>query len=913
MTEFQLAKLHEKIAVKDDIKMAVIYSVRNWLAHRMQQPGDTLYLERAYTGAMAAHRRNEPNVRLFSMAIFMAIESGHRDTAGDMLDKAMEYRSFLKANEPFYYGVFCFLRAYLSLKEQRARAAKKHRKAFMSYIAGMGSSPYYDVMQGQLHLAAEEYTQAYDVLARAYDQGNRSVYLHESLYHCYQFMGMQAEGPELLPVLVHTAARGANISRVAAAHEDALYDAVIQDPAAGERLYALSGYAPLLKAVCTGRMENGDMGPAANKLYREAVEKQIDLRGLTTFLIQSSYVNRAENVNRYALERFLQNNQMEPQLAVYVYHQVLTNPALHDLIQGQEDMIMQTAARCLEGEAGGITAREANTLYQFYWSRCKAKGVTGKLAEQAESALMPALTRFEITASPGTRYVYISQPEKRGLEEYELTDGSTLVIDATNENFSYKCLGPGRRSVVDTPLSIRRMVPLADPELYRHFFDKGDRRFHVVAYLASICLQNEKSDIKAMPIFEAMLEESTITKPYRTKILAALGHLYHNAGSHIKALECYAEIDINTLDPANIRQIMEAYLQSKEYDRVAELIAQTYKSIPAPALYEGLCQLLAPYEDGPSTQKKKDNMKALAQAAYNLLLAGYNSETLLNLTITHHKAGQSEWKALSGALQTPDPRIDAQILSGDLWMSRCDIHTQKAFQRLYTAKKAPKECAQFIEFCKYAILTQNLVPEYETINILEKIYLSGNTDHNDTVSDNNFLLLALCHIYLRHNITTLRSDKIIQQSIPAQKAADILLPVFKESKLHPHPYVEKYQPFLYHGQPGKDIRLNYRVNDGDFRQLPMQYLRYGLFTAKLPIFYNETITYYYSDEMPTGSIATRQSTHKNTTPYIHNNHPDAYFAINNAIIYEQMFRHEQVEKIADKLVADTVEVHGQLM
>jgi len=93
----------------------------------------------------------------------------------------------------------------------------------------------------------------------------------------------------------------------------------------------------------------------------------------------------------------------------------------------------------------------------------------------------------------------------------------------------------------------------------------------------------------------------------------------------------------------------------------------------------------------------------------------------------------------------------------------------------------------------------------------------------------------------------------------------------------------------------------------------MEYLRYGLYSTKLPLFYNETITYYYSEEMPTGSIATQESYHKNTAPYLNDNHPDSYFAINNAIIYEQMFKHQLVEDIVDGLVGDLAEVSGTLL
>jgi len=921
MTKQKLSQLDERMAVRDDIKTAIIYSMRNWQAYYMQPVSthshdDYQYLEKAYLGAMAAHRQNQPSARLFSLAIFMAIESRHLDTATDMLDAAMTYRSFLKANEPFYLNVFNFLKAYLAIIENRGRAAKKYHKAFLSHIKAAEDSPYYDVMVGQLHLAASEYAMAYINFANAYKRGCRSMYLLEGLFRSLSAADPHETGEELLPTLIYAAMHGSDISRATAVHEDAVFAAIMQDPAAGERLYALSRYTPLLKPVCANRMHNKDFSLSAHKLYSQAIKQQIDLGGLSAFLIQSSYINHIDKISSYPLARFLASANMEPQLAAYVYHIMLTDSANANLIHGREDMALQAAVYCLES---GISGREANSLFQYYWTHCKSTGTTGELVEKAEAELHAGLTQFELTTSKDTRYVYIALQEKRGTYEYVIAENDhpenhRLIIEATNENFSSICLGAGRRSVITKPLIIKRVVPLANPALYQYFFDKGDRSFYVTGYLASHYLQADSPEtgVKAVPVFEAILAEKSLHKSYRMKILSALGLLYHVSGSHTKALECYTQIDMTTLPQTYLQQTLQVCLQTKEHALAAELIAQNHKSLPTHDLYEGLHQLLQDAHAAPGSIK--DTQKHLAEAAFSLLLSGYYSETLLTVTLTHYHASLSELRALSQVLKTPDSRLDTKILSGDLWAHQYDIFTQKSFRRLITANKAQKECTQFIDYCTYAMLTKNLAPEYEVINILEKYYMANVKDTDGISSPNNLLLLALCHTYLHHNITTFRSDKLLWKAVSTQEATDILLPIFKDNKPIHHPYLEKYQPFLHQSQPGKDIHLYYRLDDTkDFLSIPMQYLAYGLYTAKLPLFYNETVTYYYSDEMPTGSITTHQASHKNITPFLHDYPQDIFYAINNAIIHEQMFRHQEMEAILDELVKSPVKIRGQLL
>ncbi|MCL2527486.1 MAG: DUF5717 family protein [Defluviitaleaceae bacterium] len=942
--EKNLAQLHEVFTAKEDIKTAIIYSLRNWLAYRMQEPGETFYLERAYQGAMVAHRRNVPHVRLFTLAIFMAIEAGHFETASTMLDSAFEYSGFLKSSEPFYYGAFCFLRAYLAIHRQKTRAAKKYRKAYIAHLKNVSYSPYYDVMLGQLHLAANEYTQACDVFSRAYLHGCQSVYLYEGLLRCYKSIEIsidasnQQQGETLLAVLIHAASQGGDVSRAISTNENALYNAIRRNPTGGERLYALSNNTDLLKAICANHIQASNHSLEANKLYVKAAESGVRLSQLGTAVVLSSYFNKIEKVDTHALGQFLENTDLDLQTLVYVYHLLLTDPAHAHLLHSRENVIINTAAKALER---GITGRYANSLYQFYWENQEKPAEK----EKAETLLEKGLTRYELTASQKTRYIYITQPEKRGTVEYEVID-NYVTIDAA-EGFSYVCLGAGKRALVDDEIIIRRVVPLADVALYRHFFDKGNRHFSLLAYLANYYLDGN-GDAAAIHVLQALLEDKALQKSYRIQLLVALGHLHSSKNNGRKALDYYSQIDIASLNPEDTQQILDAYLQAKEYSVASNLVACHYKTIPAPALYKALCKLIianevqnrdnqrrifameqgsadTAYQEGTQGgadavpwQKDKLNVtvlefvsytqgqkSGLAQAAYSLLLAGYEDEALLNFILDHYNASQSELQALSAALKTPDPRLDMKILSMGLWMHQYDAQIQKAFLRLYATQKAEKECSEFIELMTCAMLTQNLNPEYETINTLEKIYKQTKDMH---------LLLGLCNVYLSHKITTLRSDSMIAQGIAAQEEKGILLPVFKENKPYPHPFLEKYQPFVYHGQPGKDIRLNYRIGQtADFASIPMEHLRYGLYTAKLPLFYNETVTYFYSEEMQSGSIATKEAYHKNTTPYLNDNHPDTYFAINNAIIYEQMFRHELVEGIVEGLVGDGVEVRARLL
>jgi len=272
--------------------------------------------------------------------------------------------------------------------------------------------------------------------------------------------------------------------------------------------------------------------------------------------------------------------------------------------------------------------------------------------------------------------------------------------------------------------------------------------------------------------------------------------------------------------------------------------------------------------------------------------------------LTHFEGTQDQWLALAQALTTvsvTDPKLDDIILKNAVWAHHFDDGTQRIFAR---GNKVDKD---FIYYAVYEMIVNKARPIPEAIAAFE------------SVCDGLLLLVyGLAHVYLHHDITTAKSDGIIQAALAAQEEERILFPVFKEikagSKYMRNTYIEKYRPFMYKTLPGKDVRLYYKVDgEDDWRVQDMDYWRFGLYLARVPHFYNESISYYFSEELPTGSIATKQDEVHNQDMYLDESQSDPFFIINNATIYEQMFRYEHVEEIINVLVKDVKAVRSRLM
>jgi hypothetical protein len=834
-----IQNLEEQLSRRARASSVMAVALRCWQAYRFLEPEHEMrfYLQRANQAINATFRRNTAHVQLYALTIFVSIEAGHYDSANGMLDKALGYKSFLRANEPRFYGQLCFLYAYLEINQNRSRSARKHWRNLIDHAEKNPSNDYV-IMLGLLHLAAGEFNEAFNFLSEAYNHDKKNIFLLEGLFRYYKIATGGLESTNILPVLTYAAARGADISQVAVKYSATVSAAIKADPAAGEKLYEASGFPPVLKDICANLIKNNDLSAKAYAFYREAEQKQIFSAALINALVRGAYANSATKINRFPLAKFLAGEpQMDTGLAVFVYFHILTDPALADLLPTVQSKILQLGEKCLKE---GITGREVNAIYYYLWSRLRTLGVTGEQLEKIERALSESIS----------------------------------LPDAGQET--------GQNSI----------------ELYEYFFQKGDRRFVLLTFLADYYLSLPEPPEIATEVFEALINNKDITKPYRMQLLVVLGRMFYNANRFTAALDCFAAVDEDMLTDDFVEQIFTVYMQAGEYERATKLLASKHSHIPAEVLFSSLGQLLT-----------KSSIPIMFQIGYELLLGGFFSEELLSRVLEGFRATYSEWAALSQVLDEDNRAalaLDARLLETALYMASFDQNAQKAFTRLWQAKYDSPLLAEFVELAIYEMLAKSTRPNYDVLNILEKWYL----EKEQTV----LLAWGLASVYLKYNITTFKSEEIIRFAISTSENEGILFPIFKESKPTSSPFIEKFQPFLYKSLPNKDCKLYYRIDDAaNFSSVPMVYVRYGLYVASVPIFFNETIHYYFSEEMASGNINTKISSVKNSAPFLHENTNDPYYILNTAIIYDQMFRHDKVEKLVSELVKDIQPVRAGLL
>jgi hypothetical protein len=429
------------------------------------------------------------------------------------------------------------------------------------------------------------------------------------------------------------------------------------------------------------------------------------------------------------------------------------------------------------------------------------------------------------------------------------------------------------------------MIHGVDAALLLEFFHAGDRRPLTLARLVSHFLI-APADTDAIPVFEAALALPETEKEQRTRILAALAALYFTANRPHETAACLKELD----DYAGQEEhVLSVFIATGEHARAADLLGKHRHTIPQATVFHAMETLIADSAFADT----------LAHVAYELLVGGLFSEPLLHLTLSRFDGAYAEWAALAAFLDGENiqsPAVDVRVLEAALHMHAFDEFSQAAFSRLCAEPGGEYHglLANFVELACYEMFTNQVRPTYHTLDILQRWQTQDAT-----------LSWALAMVLTKHGVQSLGSEEIIQRSLAEMEAAGLLFPVFKEADGHATAFTEKFQPFIHRAAPGQDIWLHYRVNESPMAVLPMQYVRYGIYVAIVPVFYAETITYHFGDG--TEKVIKNKRATLSTPP------DDRFFRINNAIIHSEHFRHDRAEEAISGLVQGTLRVRASLL
>ena len=814
-------------------------------------------LPEANRAAAAAFAERPGSIEIYLLLIFTNIELGNINEAAEQLRKLHPYMKHYKAGNRDAYAFFVYSQTEIAKRTNNENAQTKAVRELETLAADPSQGIIMCMLAAAL-ASQERHTEAFETLAKAYGNGYRGAFLFVLAHKLMlsEKLELTEPHPLTLGTLYWCTQNGLDIRDC---------DAEL-----------------LLVKTCSRLIEANDYSQNAMEYYLLAENKQLHIAGLSEAIVHSSFINNLPSVSRYSLKQFLSEHTLsldKPEytaLAAYIYHNLVTNKKMRNLAQKYHDNILEFACYAYDNNLEG---RYVNSSYAYFIKYC---------------------IEFERNNS------------------INFTDASTYTNSAVAELAEYAL---GIMPVLWAHILTTDIKP--DFELLRYFYDKGFVSDELIIALAKHFIELESSLGKSArverkheeklsfgrKILRQTLKLTDLSPNFVSQAATALAGLCAITGDHAGALYHYAQTDISRINARHVDKMLSTFIETAQWVHAANLIAAKSQCLDERTLFKALTLILT-HADKTQDAELRQATIPLANAAYGLTVKSWFDKPFLELVLEYYNGTQDDWQALADALHllnADDNRLYEKILADSLFTNNMNAGSQRVFAKIYAKNPEHSTVTPYLTAIIYQIMVNNIVPEPAIIEILEHRYLT----HNDTL-----LGCGLSYVYLNSGVITLYSDHIIKRTFNTMQARGVLLPPFKrvKDKSAFSSYLVKNTPFAYRTLPGKEVYLMYRFSaDSEFERVKMNYLFFGIYTCHIAQFSGETLEFYFSETSKSGSVDTKPETVVGGERTLHEGANDPYFMLNNALIYEQMFRYDKVEEIISDYLRDDCVIKSELL
>lgn len=888
--EKKIIGMEELLLKKPNYKNAIATSLRYYSSYLL---GNISFLSKALRAVASALATNPSSVHLFLLDIFYNIEINNLDTAEETLNSFKSYRAYYKNSGSDIYGIYIYLNSLLLIKQGKTKKAQKT----MKQLKELGNKGYiYDLLMGDLYLRLELFDEAMEFLGLSYTKGGRSFFMYYALHN------MSKEGTlfknELLfnNYLKWALSQGILKDYVIEDNRLIAVKEIKKDLSLYKEIYNLFNIDWLLIEICKCHIENSDFSYDAYLFYKKAESKQLSFKGLSKALVKASALNDEEDISLYIMSDLIENYLIDTDILPYVYHQLITKKKFSFLIN--EYKLNMEIIRFALNNIKTNKSRYYLSIYHYCLDSIRNR--YKDIAKETETILYENLFLYEgkfEDLSEG--FVWVSEKEISYMDIYKIENGKCMIKSPTG-NFKYIVMDSSNKKIINYKATFKRQLETAGPKLYTDFLSRGYEDLNIYLALSDYYINLEKTNEDYSLILNKTLSFPELSPVFRMQVSAALGNLLFLKKDYDAALQYFKDIDENYISEKHMESMLNVFINAGDYTNAIRIINKKREFISDRALFIALKEI-----------SKKENLRQfVANPAYELLMNNYYDRNLLDIVLDYYRGSQEEWLQLSStllSLSADNRRLDEIILENSIWMHDFSPDSQEVFIRMYKLDKENELVKKYIYFACYEMLINLVKPEYETLSILEKVEMEA---------EDSLLSYSLSRIYLHFGMRSFHSEEIMKRAMEYMEFDNIIIPEFKniKDKTLRNAYIEKNQPFIYKCSSNKKVFLYYKLEeDSEYKSIEMDYKIFGIFSTVLPLFYNEKISFYFSEQISTGSIDTKEEHFINNRAGIKENTSDTYFLINNAIIYDQMFKYDEAEKIINDLLSEKQSIIGNII
>ena len=840
--------------------------------------GDGEYLIQAYQLSKEAYEKYPANIDMFFWHAFLNIELGRASNAITMLTGFKSYMSYFKGQNSVI-ATYYFLQ-YLADKQQSKKA--------QDVVEALDGN--FNHLLCYMHIK-EDHNKAYPYLDKAFNDGCRSPFLYLAFNEIFKKGRKYYRENILLSFLKWASIRDVLTEESLKLNWEIVGELLSQNIELFIRIYKQTKSVWLLKEICLVLAKKGDYTEFAHVLYKELIAKQIYDEEINTALLYSAYNTDAEDVSRFSIKKFLSGRNLSAvpkEVMAYIFHLILSTPHLYDIEEeySLKDEIIVTAVNAANEQIHLQNKRYYNSLFCY-----TLKNVPVGYKNEAYDKLITIMEDnvFEVMFSytvyvkdPAIKFVWVSEHTRQSPSIYTVADGAA-TIRVSSHNFKVLCLDETKTSIVHETPKIEEHIK-GDFWLYNYFYKKNKIATELLVALSIHFVKENTETEQSYDVLSRTMRIKGLSKIFKKQIISSLGNVLSTLNNPQKALDYYRETDTNTLDEKYIAAMFNVFTTNEEHELALNLIYQKSQNIEETILSNYLVETINNVK--PRDRRYKTTFPLIIDAIYELLIKGVYKEEFVNAIIDHYGGSVEDWCYLSNVLNNNhinNINLDIKILSDAIKMRHLSPSVQQVFMRLYTFSDDIEVVKDFVYYLCYQVISNNISLEKDIIETLKAIYIRD--------EENKLLLITLGIAQIKTNEEEQDEDAngIIKAALAHLHKEGMFLPAFADVDT-------RYFCVTHIGKPDQTLTLYYKIKDQeDFTYTQMKYFRFGIYVAFLPIFYNDEIEYHIYE------LNEEVKHYKNEKFNLAKDTDSTFFAINNALIYYEMFKYDDMEKTLDKM------------
>lgn len=825
--------------------------------------------------------------------LFFSIYSEDKENVTKYNNILKKYRKFIKNNNDLHYTFYIFLQGLIAYKKNQIRGVKKVIKKLYAMDNGENYANTYalflqitinDVPRKILtNIEMEEGKFWTNItLYMLFEKYDKIINFNEKIYKKYVKWALN-NSIEI------------NNSMIKYERYQNILVANSNENSYNIRLYKNYNYDNILIAICKKYLkeENTDYF-----FYKQALSRQMNIEGLIQIYIKCCIYNNDENIEIYHIKKLIEDDNVDTEILAFLYHIIIKNKQYGVLALLYREQILKKGKQFLDKKIIG----------KYYYTIYKYMLVTAGSNSSDEIDIINILYEvsfsYEIKVdSLDAKWIAIKDYEITDLKYYPIKNG-IVHINAITPNFDMYIFKENKREIIKSKTKIYKIVQDTNVNFFSRMYNlniTGDFTIINIAkkYIIENINNNEnKNSEEEIKILEKVLKMNILSIPFKMDILKRLGSIYYYCRNFKMASICYKKVSEKYIRDDCVNNMLIAYVAFEEYEKAIEIIIKKEDVLKDDILSIAIKMI----------SKQQEYIPQIAHKAYNLLIRGKISDTLINIVTNYYKMNLSQWINIRNKLKENnmyDKKIDEYILEYTVYTQSLNKNSEEIFLKLYEEDIDNINIEIFLNYCVYESFKGEYIFNPNIIYIMEYIFLNTN----------DFIIgYSLVHMYISGKYNLIKKQDIIDKVVNNLQKDNINFEIFykNKDKFKDISYFYKNTPFIHKSQKGKNVELFYKnAKDSKFLSVEMKYFKYGMYIATLPIFYDENIDYYFLEHSQNGSVSTIKNCIVNNDKEMFDI-DDEYFKLNNMLIqtFEDSFT--MAQKLFESKIKD-YDLRGKIL